>query len=175
MLGDGLRRAGALARAGHRPLRDGRNRLGRAPVAREVFRRPRRAVARHQLGGGNRRGADGADQLERAGRHVIAVGDRSAGRVFHRYRPAAHQRRQLARQLLAPHPDHLPPGRGPRAPELGVDRVDQRGGPSAPRDVDVRAAAAHHLVAHDRRHDRIDAAEVEQEPAVHRLAQAGQL
>ena len=95
-----------------RAMEAGRSRTGRRgpKVARQIGRGPHRAVARHQFGRRDRRGTGGADQLERAGWHVVAVGHAPPGEYsIATVRPPTSAL-ELPGQLIPPNPHDPPPG-----------------------------------------------------------------
>src|ERR1700734_1903349 len=62
--------------------------------------------------------------------------------------------------------DDTPPLRGPRGPRVGRDRVRDRRGRSIARDPDEDAPGDHPFESEHAAGDRIDSAEIVQEPAI---------
>ena len=164
----GERRAAAHARscARERLLRDACDDLGRATMRLELRLRPHGEESRDQIGGGHDGRARGTHHLDHAGGNPVDHGNRVAGRILHRRLLAAHEAGDLRLERLPRGIDTTFPRRGPVRPRSGLDRVRDRDRRAVARDPREHAPRRETFSAEQRLRDRIDAAEVVEQPSI---------
>ena len=158
--------------------RDASDRLRRAPMTRQLARRPARRKARDQRARRDDARAESFDQLDDAVRHAIEIGHGIGRRDFHRDGLAGDERAQLVVELA---PRRVRAHLARESVERGeLDAVRQRDRLALARQQHEKAARPHAVDAKHARRGGIDAVKVVQQPTVgphvaEQLAQRGEI